>query len=284
MKKVLVTGGAGFIGSNLINELLKMGYNVTSIDDYSRGSSINHLANVNYINICISEISTINDKFDICFHLAAKTLVSQSFEYVEDYFRVNVSGTQHVVDWASKNNTKLIYAGSASRHNDVHSSPYALTKYLGEEICRLYKINFNLSLNIARFYNVYGPRETVDEVNGNVIGIWRSQVKKDKPLTIVGDGNQTRDFIHVKDISKGLIKIAESNLSNEDAWELGSGFQYSINKLFTLFKNRFPEIQKKMMPDQPGNFKESIRVNDHMIKKLNWKPEDRLEDYILTIK
>ena len=110
-------------------------------------------------------------------------------------------------DWASKNNTKLIYAGSASRHNDVHSSPYALTKYLGEEICRLYKVNFNLSLNIARFYNVYGPRETVDEVNGNVIGIWRSQVKKDKPLTIVGDGNQTRDFIHVKDISKGLLKL-----------------------------------------------------------------------------
>ena len=284
MKKVLVTGGAGFIGSNLIQSLLKKDYKVYSIDNYSSGISRNKILNVNYINMDILNISDLNETFDICFHLAARTLVQESFKRVDDYFSSNVTGTLNIAKWASKNNIKLIYAGSASKHNNPRSSPYALTKFLGEEICKLYKLNFKLDIQIARFYNVYGPLERVDQINGNVIGIWRSRIQSGLPLQIVGDGKQTRDFIHVSDIVDGLIKIAESNIDVNDAWELGSGNQYSINKLFSYFKNRFPEIKSEMINDQPGNFRSSILINNEVSKKLNWNPKDRLEDYINNLK
>ena len=280
MKKVLVTGGAGFIGSNLIQSLLKKDYKVYSIDNYSSGISRNKILNVNYINMDILNISDLNETFDICFHLAARTLVQESFKRVDDYFSSNVTGTLNIAKWASKNNIKLIYAGSASKHNNPRSSPYALTKFLGEEICKLYKLNFKLDIQIARFYNVYGPLERVDQINGNVIGIWRSRIQSGLPLQIVGDGKQTRDFIHVSDIVDGLIKIAESNIEVNDAWELGSGNQYSINKLFSYFNNRFPDIKSEMIDDQPGNFRSSILINNEVSKKLNWNPKDRLEDYI----
>jgi len=280
MKKVLVTGGVGFVGSNLIKSLISKGYEVYSIDDYSSGSLKNELAEVKYIKMDILNISDLNEKFDICFHLAARTLVQKSFKRVDDYFNSNVTGTLNIAKWASKNNIKLIYAGSASKHNNPRSSPYALTKFLGEEVCKLYKLNFKLDLQIARFYNVYGPLERVDQINGNVIGIWRSRIQSGLPLQIVGDGEQTRDFIHVSDIVDGLIKIAESNAEINDAWELGSGNQYSINKLFSYFKNRFPDLKSEMIDDQPGNFRSSILINNEVSKILNWNPKDRLEDYI----
>lgn len=280
MKTVLVTGGVGFIGSNLIQGLIKHGYKVYSIDDYSSGVSGNESTEVEYIKMDIMNISNLKEKFDLCFHLAAKTLVQESFQQVEEYFNCNVTGTLNVVKWASENNIKLIYAGSASRHNNPSSSPYSLTKFLGEEICKLYKLNFNLNVEIARFYNVYGPLEKIDKINGNVIGIWRSRIKEGLPLQIVGDGEQTRDFIHVFDIVDGLIKIAESNVETIDAWELGSGNQYSINKLYSFFKKRFPNIKSEMINDQPGNFRRSLRINDELTRKLNWNPKDRLENYI----
>ena len=280
MKRVLVTGGAGFIGSNLIQGLIKHRYKVYSIDDYSSGVSGNESKGVEYIKMDIMNISNLKEKFDLCFHLAAKTLVQESFQQVEEYFNCNVKGTLSVVKWASENNIKLIYAGSASRHNNPSSSPYSLTKFLGEEICKLYKLNFNLNVEIARFYNVYGPLERIDKINGNVIGIWRSRIKEGLPLQIVGDGEQTRDFIHVSDIVDGLMKIAESNIETIDAWELGSGNQYSINKLYSLFKKRFPDIKSEMINDQPGNFRKSLRINDELTRKLNWNPKDRLQNYI----
>lgn len=280
MKRVLVTGGAGFIGSNLIQVLTKNGYKVYSLDDYSSGISENELSEAEYIKMDILDIFNFKEKFDICFHLAAKTLVQESFKKVDEYFNCNTLGTLNVVKWASKNNIKLIYAGSASRHNNPSSSPYSLTKFLGEEICKLYKLNFNLDVQIARFYNVYGPSERIHKIEGNVIGKWRSRIKEGLPLQIVGDGEQTRDFIHVSDIVDGLIKIAESNVETVDAWELGSGNQYSINKLFSYFKKRFPEIKCEMIDEQPGNFRNSIRVNDELTTKLDWNPKDRLENYI----
>ena len=280
MKRVLVTGGTGFIGSNLIQALLNNGYKVYSIDNYSSGVSENELSKANYIKMDIIDISNLKEKFDLCFHLAAKTLVQESFYKVDEYFNSNVTGTLNVVKWASKNNVKLIYAGSASRHNNPSSSPYSLTKFLGEEICKLYKLNFGLNVEIARFYNVYGPLEKIDKINGNVIGIWRSRIGEGLPLQIVGDGEQTRDFIHVSDVVDGLIKIAESNFEIYDAWELGSGTECSINRLYSYFKKRFPNIMSEIIDDQPGNFRSSVRINDELTKKLNWKPKKRLEDYI----
>ena len=283
MKKVLVTGGVGFIGSNLIKELKKNDdFEIVSIDNYSTGSVNNQIENVKYINDDITNIHKIDNDFDFCFHLAAQSRVQPSFHDPEESLRVNVIGTSKVLEWSKKNNTKIIYAGSSSKHHNPSDSPYAMYKYLGEEICKLYKTSFNINVEIARFYNVYGPGENADEQFGNVIGIWKAKIIKGEPLPIVGDGEQRRDFIHVLDLVDGLIKIAFSDLNHKDAWELGTGINYSINTLFDYFKERF-DVESNYIPDQPGNYRMTLRENDDSIKLLNWTPKDRLKDHIKNL-
>ncbi len=279
MKNILVTGGAGFIGMNLIKILLKKGHNVTSIDNYSTGKKSNEFNDARYIDDDIENIVKLNMEFDTCFHLAAQSRVQPSFDNPAETFRVNVTGTMRVLEWAKNKNVKVIYAGSSSKHHNPSDSPYAMYKFLGEEICRLYKKSFNLNVEISRFYNVYGPGENIDKKFGNVLGIWTSQIMKNEPVTIVGDGNQKRDFIHVYDLVEGLVKIAEANISNSDGWELGTGVNYSINELFSFFDNKF-KIKSISIPDQPGNYRETLRINDGAIKLLNWKPKDRLKQHI----
>lgn len=284
MKKILVTGGAGFIGTNLIKELKNQDYDVVSIDNYSTGSTDNHIKGVYYIHLDIEDINKIGESnFDYCFHLAAQSRVQPSFENPQESLRVNSSGTMKVLEWARYNHIKLVYAGSSSKHHNPSDSPYATTKYLGEELCKLYKKSYNVDVEIARFYNVYGPGENIDEKFGNVIGIWSSKILKGESLPIIGDGSQKRDFIHVIDIVDGLIKIAFSNLKHDDAWELGTGVNYSINQLFSFFNERF-SVNSYNLPDQPGNYKETLRDNDDMLKLLNWIPEDRLKEHIFKLK
>jgi Nucleoside-diphosphate-sugar epimerases len=217
------------------------------------------------------------------FSLAAMARVQPSFEDPEEYFRVNVTGTIKVMEWARKNNIKVVYAGSSSKHFNPSDSPYAMYKFLGEEVCKLYKKAYNVDVEIARFYNVYGPREVMHEKFGNVIGIWKSKVKKGEPLEIVGDGNQRRDFTHVHDIVDGLIKIALSKNQHEDAWELGTGNNYSVNELFEMFKKKF-DVTCTYIPDQPGNYKKTLRKNDDLLELLNWDPKDRLKNHIENLK
>ena len=283
MKKVLITGGVGFIGSNLIKELKKNDdFEIVSLDNYSTGSINNQIENVKYINDDITNIHKIDNDFDFCFHLAAQSRVQPSFDDPEESLRVNVLGTSKVLEWSKKNNTKIIYAGSSSKHHNPSDSPYAMYKYLGEEICKLYRTSFNLNIEIARFYNVYGPGENADEKYGNVIGIWKAKIIKGEPLPIVGDGEQKRDFVHVFDIVDGLIKIAFSDLNHNDAWELGTGINYSINSLFDYFKESF-DIDSINIPDQPGNYRKTLRENDDTLKLLNWSPKDRLKDHIKNL-
>ena len=203
MKKILVTGGAGFIGSNLLQSLSKLNYTLVSLDNYSTGKRDNEFKGVQYIDNDITNIDNIINDYDFCFHLAAQSRVQPSFKNPEESLRVNVLGTSKLLEWSRINNTKIIYAGSSSRHHSPSDSPYAMTKYLGEEICKLYRKSFKVNVQIARFYNVYGPGENIDKIYGNVIGIWRAMILKKEPLPIVGDGKQ-RDFIHVEDIVEGL--------------------------------------------------------------------------------
>ena len=283
-KKVLVTGGAGFIGTNLINRLVKENIEVFSLDDYSTGNKDNESKLAKYIKGDIESIGNISESnFDICYHLAAQSRVQPSFEDPEASFRSNIQGTLKVMEWAKKHNVKVIYAGSSSKHHDPADSPYAMSKFLGEEVCKLYKKSYSVNVEISRFYNVYGPYATLDEKFGNVIGIWVSQAIKGKPLTIVGDGEQRRDFIHVDDLVDGLIRIANSQLKHQDAWEIGTGINYSINELFEMFNKQF-DVSSINIDDQPGNYRQTLRINDDMIKNLNWSPQDRLNDYSTGLK
>ena len=283
MTKILVTGGAGFIGSNLIKNLIENDYDVTSIDNYSTGTHKNEVEGAKYINDDIENLFKLKMNFDVCFHLAAQSRVQPSFDDPQESVRANVTGTTRVMEWAKINNVKVIYAGSSSKHHDPSDSPYAMTKFLGEEICKLYKKSFDVNVEIARFYNVYGPLEPLDEKFGNVIGIWQVKANKNLPLPIVGDGNQKRDFTHVFDIIDGLLRIANTEIKHKDAWEIGTGVNYSINQLYSMFKDRYNTVSVNI-PDQRGNYRETLRVNDDVINILNWKPKDRLNEYIENLK
>ena len=133
MKKILVTGGVGFIGSNLLMELKKLNYQLYSLDNYSSGTKKNEIEGVIYINEDITQIANLKNDFEFCFHLAAQSRVQPSFDNPEESFRVNVLGTLKVMEWSRINNTKIIYAGSSSKHHNPSDSPYAMYKYLGEE-------------------------------------------------------------------------------------------------------------------------------------------------------
>lgn len=280
--KILVTGGVGFIGTNLIKKLILENHDVYSLDNYSIGSYNNELKGCTYVKGDLSDIYCMDKDFDIIFHLAALSRIQPSFINPFETYQANVEGTQHVCEFAKQIGAKVIYAGSSSRWHDPYQSPYATYKHIGEEICKMYKKSFNLDVEIARFYNVYGPYEVVDGDYAAVMGIWRRQVRDGQPITIVGDGEQRRDFTHVDDIVDGLCRIAFSNENHEDAWELGTGFNYSLNEVYEMFEIRFG-CGKVNIPDQYGNYRETRRVNNDALKRLGWKPGNKLKSYILNL-
>ena len=283
MKKILVTGGAGFVGSNLIKLLLEKGHKVTSLDNYDSGTELNHHKGADYIPGDIDLINIMDKDYDIIYHCAALSRIQPSFNDPDETYRVNTLGTQKVCEFARKNQIKIVYAGSSSRHHDPYQSPYAACKYMGEEVCKMYKKTYGMDIEIARFYNVYGPAEIIDGDWAAVIGIWRRQIRDKQPISIVGDGEQRRDFTHVYDIVKGLIKIAFSKVSHIDGWELGTGMNYSVNELYDMFNQKF-KTKSINVPDQKGNYKLTLRENDDMISKLDWHPEDRLKTHINSLK
>ena len=281
--KILVTGGAGFIGTNLIKRLLIENHQVESIDNYDSGLRENQQKECTYYNENIINIDTLGEKnYDVIYHIAGLSRIQPSFLNPSETFKVNTEGTQKVLEYARKNHCKVVYAGSSSRWHNPYQSPYATYKHLGEEICKMYKMVYNMNIEICRFYNVYGPHEIVDGDWAAVTGIWRRQVRDGEKITIVGDGEQRRDFTHVDDIVDGLYKVSMSEEKHEDAWELGTGKNYSINELYEMFKERF-DIEKEHINNQKGNYKETLRENVDAIKRLGWKPSDKLKIYISNL-
>jgi len=280
--KIVVTGGAGFIGTNLTKRLLKEGHQVQSIDNYDSGLESNHQLNAVYLNEDVRRIERLGAGYDLVFHLAALSRIQPSFTNPQETFDINVTGTQRVLEWAKKANTKVVYAGSSSRWHDPYQSPYAACKHMGEEVCKMYKKTYDMDIEIARFNNVYGPHEIVDGDWAAVIGIWRRQVRDKEPITIIGDGEQRRDFTHVDDIVDALYRIGISNEKHEDAWELGTGMNYSVNEVYQMFKDKF-DVPHIYLPDQPGNYRKTLRENNDTLERLDWKPADRLREYINSL-
>lgn len=283
MKKILVTGGNGFIGSNLIKRLVSEGHDVVSLDDLSTGLEEYQVEGCHYWYGDIEQLLYWkNDNFDLCYHLAALSRIQPSFDNPMETFRVNAGGTQVVAQWAKENNVKVVYAGSSSRWCDPQTSPYATSKKIGEDILKMYKTAYGCDFEIARFYNVYGPNELVNEKFAAVIGIWRHQISQGRALTIVGSGEQRRDFTHVDDIVDGLYRIGFSNEKHQDAWELGTGVNYSINEVFKMFKEKFG-CDRWHIKDQAGNYEKTLRMNDDALNRLEWRPSDKLKSYIQSL-
>jgi len=277
--KILVTGGAGFVGTNLIRRLFKEGHKIVSIDNYIIGTTANHIKGVKYQNLDVNDISTLQNDFDLIFHLAGLSRIQPSFAQPTKTFQANACGVEALLEWAREKKTKIIYSGSSSKHHNPYQSPYAFYKYIGEEICRMYRKTYEMPIEIVRFYNVYGPHEITEGDWAAVIGLWRHQAEKGGPITVVGDGKQRRDFTHIDDIVDALILIAFSDETEKEAWELGSGKNYSLLEVYELFKKRFG-VEKLHIADQKGNYRETLRVDNAALDKLGWQPKDRLKDYI----
>ena len=282
---IYVTGGAGFIGKNLVKELIRQGDFPYIIDNFSNSTLKDKHPKCTFYSGDVQDIAKIHpSKVDIIYHLAGQSRVQPSFDDPVGSVESNVNGTLAVLEYARKYKCRVVYAGSSSKHNNIYDSPYSTTKALGENLCKLYRECYDVDVCIARFYNVYGEGESLDPINGNVIGIWRYLIQQGQQLKIVGDGEQRRDFTHVKDIVSGLITIGEGVSRAEDAWELGTGINYSVNELYDMFKQRYPNIEKTYIPDQQGNYRKTLRVNNDMYERFGWLADDRLKDYIKNLK
>jgi|TARA_B100000287_G_scaffold53157_1_gene46825 UDP-glucose 4-epimerase len=274
---IMVTGGAGFVGTNLIKRLLKDGHNVVSLDNYSTGTEDNHQEGCKYVDADIRDVidfSYYMEKPDVIYHLAAIARIQPSFKNPANTLEVGILGTINILEWAREIDCKVIFAGSSSVHSGKLKNPYTFSKVVADDLCLLYKKHFDLDASICRFYNVYGPHQLTEGEYCTVVGIFERQYENGEPLTITGDGFQRRDFTHIDDIVNGLILTMDSIFS-PDIIELGRGNNYSINELASMFKTEIEYIDER-----PGEARETLCDISNAHREIGYEPEVDLEDYI----
>jgi UDP-glucose 4-epimerase len=273
--KVLVTGGAGFVGTNLIKRLLEEGHEVVSIDNYSTGLESNHQKGVEYLNYDIRNISSYDwIKPEFVFHMAAIARIQPSFEKPQEYFEVNALGTMKLVDWCAKAQVPVVYAGSSSKHSGKFKNPYTFSKDIGEDIIKLYQKHYGLQASIARFYNVYGPYQLTEGGYTTLIGRWLNSWKNREQFVIYGDGEQRRDFTHVDDIVDALLLIMQKQAYGFE-FELGRGKNYSVNEVLQMFYQT-----ADYLPARPGEALTTLNTDSTAKEILGWNPSRNLEDYL----
>jgi UDP-glucose 4-epimerase len=276
--RILVTGGVGFIGTNLIKSLLEKNHTVYSLDDYSTGLKSNEIPKCHYFTGDISNIDTIWENIDIVYHLAAKARIQPSFEHPEEYIKTNFEGTYAVIKYCVKKNIPLIYAGSSSKHNGKFKNPYTFSKDLGEEIIQLYQEHYGLKATITRFYNVYGPYQLLEGGYTTLIGRWINNIQNGIQCIIYGDGEQRRDFTHVNDIVNALVLIMEKQAYGYE-FELGKGKNYSVNEVAKMLN-----IKPIYQPAKKGEANITLNTSTLAQEILGWNPTYNLEDYIKKFK
>ena len=288
--KALVTGGAGFVGSNLIKKLLDKGYEVISLDNYSTGTFDNHVEGCNY-QYCDVGKEYVPERWfegvDVVFHLAAKARIQPSWKKAPEYFRANAMATMKVADICNRKNIFLVYAGSSSHHSGRFKNPYTFSKDIGEDIITFYmKTMFMAKASIARFYNVYGPNQIEGGEMSTLIGRWIDLYRKNENFTIYGDGTKTRSFTHVDDVVEGLIKIYEKDLRGE-IYELGSPKSYSVNEIAEAFLGKEWKSRVRYEDNKVGeaqNTKVDAKSIDKAKSELELEIRNDVLDYIYSFK
>ena len=280
-KTILVTGGAGFIGSHLSERLAKEGHRVISLDNYFTGSRDNHVSGVDYREGHTKDIEKhVKEKPDLVYHLGEYSRVEKSFDDTELVWDLNKAGTFAVLEFCRKRGIKIVYAGSSTKFGDGglgrDQSPYAWTKASNTELVRNYGHWFNLPYAITYFYNVYGPREIALGAYATVIGIFKEQYKKNSPITVVSPGTQKRNFTHVEDIVEGLVLVGEKG--EGDDFGIGSKKNYSIIKVAEMFGTDI-----KMLPERAGNRMESS-IETVKTEKLGWQAKKDLDEHVKIFK
>ena len=285
--KCLVTGGAGFIGSNLVDHLVKLGHQVIVLDNLLTGrlSNLTQVKNkIEFVNVDLTnsknDISQYFKNVDWVFHLAGLADIVPSIKNPDNYFQTNVQGTLNILEESRKAKIKkLIYAASASCYGIPEKYPtneeskidpqypYALTKFIGEQLVIHWAKVYHMPNISLRFFNAYGPRSRTTGAYGAVFGVFLAQKLAEKPLTIVGDGTQTRDFIHVFDLVDVMTKAAE-NGKNGDVYNVASGQETSINSIAEIIGGN-----KVKIPKRPGEPDRSLADISKVKAHFNWKPK-----------
>ncbi len=279
-KLVLVTGGAGFIGSHLCARLVKDGHTVISLDNYFTGSRENHIAGVDYREGHTKDIEKyVSETPDLIYHLGEYSRVEKSLEEPALVWDLNKDGTFGVLEFWRKRGGKLIYAGSSTKFGDGglgrDQSPYAWTKATNTELIRNYSTWYGLSHAITYFYNVYGPGER-SGTYGTVIEIFKKKQQAGEPLMVTAPGTQKRNFTHVDDIVSGLLLVGMDG--SGDDFGIGNDQTYSILEVAQLFGGEII-----MKPASQGN-RMSSDIDTSKTRALGWSPKKKLVDYISHIR
>ena len=291
MKKVIITGGAGFIGSHLVDALIKEDNDIIVIDNFSTGHRQNLYHVMDKIQLVESDISKpgewqgLFEGINYVFHLAALADIVPSITNPDKYYKSNVNGTFNILEACRKYNiTKIVYSASSSCYGipDEYPTketaeirpqyPYALTKYMGEQLVMHWCQVYDLPAISLRFFNVYGPRSRTSGTYGAVFGVFLAQKLAGKPFTVVGDGTQTRDFTFVSDVVEAIIAAAEHDV-NDEIVNIGSDNTYSVNQLVEFLGGDVVHIPKR--PGEPDCTWANIAK---ATKLLNWKPKVSLEE------
>ena len=293
MQKAIVTGGAGFIGSHLVDELIKQGVEVTILDNLSTGKKENINPKAEFIECDIfkdtyGDLIFLLNGADTVFHLAAKTTVQESIEKPSLYNNINVVGTLNLLEAAAAMKVKrFIFSSSSSVYGNAKVptsedhplnpiSPYALNKLIGEQYCKLYSEIYNIDTVCLRYFNVYGDRMN-NEGYKLVFPIFKEQILNNKPLTINNNGEQRRDFIHVNDVVRANILVAKhSNNFNGDIYNVGNGKNYSINEIADMFGG------EKQYGNQVIEPFETLAETAKIDLDLNFQPKKDLKQWIST--
>lgn len=280
--KILVTGGAGFVGSNLCEALTKDPKNeIYSLDNYFTGNRDNHVEGVTYIEGSTEHIFELIDFTpNLVYHLGEYSRVEQSFDDIDKVLLFNKIGTLKVLEFCRKHRCKLVYAGSSTKFGDgglgKDQSPYAWSKSSNTELIINYGNWYNLEYAIVYFYNVYGKGEISTGKYATLIALFTEQMKKGEPLTVVSPGTQQRNFTHIDDIVSGLLIVGEKG--SGDGYGIGSPETYTVLQIAQFFGG---EIQ--MLPERKGN-RMTAEVVTQKTEALGWKATRHIEDFIKEMK
>ena len=293
--KALVTGGAGFIGSHLAELLIDSGIEVTVLDNLTNGrmENLQHIdqTHLTFVKADITDLEQIKPHFNECdwvFHLAGMADIVPSIEQPENYFNTNVQGTFNVMQCARFAGVKkVVYAASSSCYGIPDSYPtnenaairpmypYALTKYMGEELVLHWGQTYGIDVVSLRLFNIYGPRSRTTGAYGAVFGVFLAQKLNHKPFTVVGDGTQSRDFTYVTDVVRAFLNAAQDPDLGAEILNIGSGNHYSINQLIGYLGDKDAKIT--YIPKRPGEPDITFADIAKIQQKLHWKAEVSFE-------
>lgn len=288
--KALVTGGAGFIGSHVVDALIARGDEVICVDDKSAPQNDVFYWNEAATNIN-ADIRNLHESVyhgvDVVFHLAARSRIQPTVNNPSECFSVNVLGTQQVLEMSRRAGVKrVVYSASSSYYGHASkppfleyapkgcATPYSLSKWQGEEVCDLYTKLYGLSTISLRYFNVYGPREPLKGEYAPVMGLFKRQKQAGQPMTIVGDGNQRRDFTHISDAVEANLLAAE-RVNVTGPVNIGTGRNYSINELAVMIGG-----DRLYVPERVGETRETLANTMRAREELGWAPKVSLEDYL----